>query len=1199
MADGSLIFDTGIDTKGIKKDLQGVESVAKGVFTADIIEAFAAKAGAAIKDLAAGMIEVGSAFETSMSQVAATMGITTEEIAAGSADFEKLSQAAKDMGATTKYTAAEAAEGLNILAMAGLNADESISTLPSVLSLAAAGAMDLSKSASYVTGAVKGFADEMDNAQYYADLIAKGATMANTNVDALGEALSGASASANAYGQSADTVTLALLRLAEQNVTGSEAATAMSRAMADLYTPTSNGATALAELGMNMYEANGDARDFNDVVDELNAKLSEMSMEERLAYENTIFTTFGMKAFQKMTVSTTEKVEQFADGLRDASGSAMQQMETQIDNLEGKLAILNSATEAVGIEFYEIFEDMMKGAVVSATDAMTRFQKEISTGKLGASLRRLADAIGDFADRAIDAAEDIIPVLIEGLTWILEHSREIGAAIKGIGTGFLVFKTATGIIGAASTVMGLLSIATGEATAAQLGLNAAMAANPYVLILTAAAGLTVGLIALSNAAIEANSSINEVTDASVQAAEQLAETNEKIAESASKRAEDLGALDGQAEVARSLAAELLDLNSKTTLTAGEQDRMASIVQQLNALFPELNLQLDEYGRLTEKSAEALTKNVEAMIKQSKAAAAQEKLTEIAEEQLEVEVKLAEARKQIAKQTEKANETGRRYATMLTYTEDQIEELYGGQIAYENALQATKDEHDAEKEVLSQLNKEYGATVETMNALDDEYNAVAEAIGNEADAAEEATDANNALAESEQNATGMTEEMQKAYEDMADALKKSIESQTGLFKDLDDAAKVSFGSVKKNLEDQIDSLKNWSTNMRILAAEGVDQGILAELADMGPEGAAYVEQFVKMSTDELGQINDLYREKAQISGEAQAWVLQSWSDAGYGLTLSMAESLMNSPEWETLDQVTKDRIQQVVESAKVEAQKAEEAGKALIDSAVAGLIGGGAVGQLSDAAKQNILNAAKAAQDGAGEGGEDVGKEYVEKTADGITENAEVVVGAATDMATQVVDATNTTLGTTDGPSTVTYQTGMNVDQGAANGMTENAQVPIQAATDVATGVYTEFEEGLSFDKMHDLGMQIDAGLEAGIRDGQSGVISAAVETAAAAYAAAKAELDVESPSKKFRYLGEMCVAGFEQGAEELTDGTVFKGITSQIGSTQAMMASSSRSNQNINNNVTVTLEGDAKRLFQVMRQESSIFSRTTGSSAFA
>ncbi len=70
-----------------------------------------------IKNLATAAIGVGSDFESGMSQVAATMGITTEEIAAGSDEFTKLEAAAKDAGATTKFSATQAAEALNYMAL--------------------------------------------------------------------------------------------------------------------------------------------------------------------------------------------------------------------------------------------------------------------------------------------------------------------------------------------------------------------------------------------------------------------------------------------------------------------------------------------------------------------------------------------------------------------------------------------------------------------------------------------------------------------------------------------------------------------------------------------------------------------------------------------------------------------------------------------------------------------------------------------------------------------------------------------------------------------------------------------------------------------------------------------------------------------------------------------------------------------------
>jgi len=165
-----------------------------------------------VAGMAVASVKTAADFEASMSQVAATMGKTRDQIT-------DLTDLAQRMGATTAFSASEAAEGINILAMAGLNAAQISDSLGTVLNLAAAGAMDMGSAASYVVGAVKGFGDEMGNASRYADLMAKGATLANTDVQALGEAVSYGAATAAGYSQTVDSMTLALLRMAGQNIT--------------------------------------------------------------------------------------------------------------------------------------------------------------------------------------------------------------------------------------------------------------------------------------------------------------------------------------------------------------------------------------------------------------------------------------------------------------------------------------------------------------------------------------------------------------------------------------------------------------------------------------------------------------------------------------------------------------------------------------------------------------------------------------------------------------------------------------------------------------------------------------------------------------------------------------------------------------------------------------------------------------------
>ena len=390
-------------------------------------------------------IDAGMNFGTAMSQVAATMGTTVDKIG-------NVKAKAEEMGRTTKYTATEAAEGMNILAQAGLSADEQISGIGTVLNLASAGAMSLEESASYTAGAVKGFGDSMSNASYYADLMAKGATLANTDVRGLGEAFSGSAATAKNYGQAADSVTLSLLRLAEQNVTGSEASTALNRAMADLYTPTDDASKALDQLGVSAYKSNGEAKDFNDLVDELNGSLQGMTAEQKNNALATIFTTQGLQAFNKMTASSDATVQKFWKGIQDSSGSAAQQAATQLDNLQGDITLLSSATEGLQLAFYNTFSGTIRGAIKGITSEVSGLAEAMESGGISGALSKLAQDAINFSGQLPGLTKiggDLINGLISSVT---QNSGSITTAVSQllnnlastISTGLNVF-TSVGV----------------------------------------------------------------------------------------------------------------------------------------------------------------------------------------------------------------------------------------------------------------------------------------------------------------------------------------------------------------------------------------------------------------------------------------------------------------------------------------------------------------------------------------------------------------------------------------------------------------------------------------------------------------------------------------------------------------------------------------------------------------------------------
>jgi len=150
------------------------------------------------KELTASMI----IFSTAFAGMFALKGVVNDLVAfddairaagavagASSTELEMFSDAAREMGESTRYTAVSAAEALKALAMTGLDVNESMATLPTVLNLAASANMDLGKSADIVTNIMVGYGKSVKDLPRIADLMTAAFTSSNTSLEQVGVAL--------------------------------------------------------------------------------------------------------------------------------------------------------------------------------------------------------------------------------------------------------------------------------------------------------------------------------------------------------------------------------------------------------------------------------------------------------------------------------------------------------------------------------------------------------------------------------------------------------------------------------------------------------------------------------------------------------------------------------------------------------------------------------------------------------------------------------------------------------------------------------------------------------------------------------------------------------------------------------------------------------------------------------------------------
>lgn len=104
----------------------------------------------------------------------------------------------------------------------------------------------------------------------------------------------------------------------------------------------------------------------------------------------------------------------------------------------------------------------------------------------------------------------------------------------------------------------------------------------------------------------------------------------------------------------------------------------------------------------------------------------------------------------------------------------------------------------------------------------------------------------------------------------------------------------------------------------------------------------------------------------------------------------------------------------------------------------------------------------------------------------------------------------------------------------AKGLIENVPKLIAKVPEIITKLKNAFLNLVS--GFADIGKNIIDGIWNGISAGWEWLTGKVSDLAHGLLDAAKSALGIASPSKKFRYLGEMCVAGFDDGMDELMDG---------------------------------------------------------------
>lgn len=386
----------------------------------------------------------------------------------------------------------------------------------------------------------------------------------------------------------------------------------------------------------------------------------------------------------------------------------------------------------------------------------------------------------------------------------------------------------------------LQTAATIAATAATTAFKAALTAltGPIGLVVAGvglAVGALVGLWQWLTAESEETKRLKSEQEELVKSTDQLTDS---VKQSAKERQKNLESVKGNTESYQKLADEIVQLSQKTNKTAADKKNLKKKIDALNASVSGLNLVYDKNTDSLSHNNDQIKARISAMEAESTWETSQKNLLDIEQKRAEI----GEQLKKIAEQRKKWNEESN--------VSDSVRK---------ERLQELNDKETELKNTQTELQTEYEKTSQVQQAASEAMAAAAENGSNRQVVAYE----------------NMSKSQQKAIDDMRTKYNELLETTTNMFEQIKYKSAVSVDEMIANLQKNQEAVNNWATNLNTLAERGVNEGILAKLQAMGPQGGLYVQELVNASDEKLATLNEVFTQ----GGESAMNGLTAGMDTG--------------------------------------------------------------------------------------------------------------------------------------------------------------------------------------------------------------------------------------------------------------------------------------------------------------------------------
>ena len=340
---------------------------------------------APIAGVAAASVKSFGDVDKQLRLVQQTMGSTPGEAA-------KLEKAIKKAASASVYSMQDAADATLNFARQGFNAKQSADMITPALNLAAGTGTDLAATTEGLGNTLKAFGAKSGEATHYADMFAKAQAQANTNAQGLFDAMSVAGSTAKTVGWSFSDLATITGVFGDHSIGASEGATALNTGLMRLASPAKQGAQAMEQLGINVFDSKGQLKDMPSVMQELSDKFKGLSSEEKLSAASAIFGKQQASKWLTLIQTSPSKFKSMKKAIDETDGSAKNMADALMEGVGGSIEKLKSTFDVFKYNVGKVAGNEIKGFIDRITDLLDAFNNLPDSAKSASVKTALAVA---------------------------------------------------------------------------------------------------------------------------------------------------------------------------------------------------------------------------------------------------------------------------------------------------------------------------------------------------------------------------------------------------------------------------------------------------------------------------------------------------------------------------------------------------------------------------------------------------------------------------------------------------------------------------------------------------------------------------------------------------------------------------------------------------------------------------------------